>query len=351
MREQREARMGDIRAIAEALAEAGVRVVSANIEDDPDRLIAAAHVEAPTAVLSLVDELYGDPTLRGLVLAQLDILGVSYSGGDAINHALCMNRARNRPVLAAAGVPVPGFAVVHERGELPDTSHLRFPQIVTQAFDDLYDHEGTERPQADAEGVATRVRTIAEEYAMPLLVEEYLDGRRLHAVVIELPRASRAAAVVPAPIEILPVVEWYGYPNNEEAEAEPNDEQWFPYQPAELDEETLEQVRKLAKRAFVALGCRDFAVVDFHLGETGELCVLDVRPLPSLDDEHPFVGASIASDYGFSGLMTHIAELAHRRTVVLERAQTDPGLVAMVADANAQAESPTADDPPKQPAP
>jgi D-alanine-D-alanine ligase len=58
------------------------------------------------------------------------------------------------------------------------------------------------------------------------------------------------------------------------------------YCPGRLDRETALKVQNAAKKAHIALDCKDFSRVDIRLGEKDNIpYVLEVNPLPGLDPE------------------------------------------------------------------
>jgi D-alanine-D-alanine ligase len=54
--------------------------------------------------------------------------------------------------------------------------------------------------------------------------------------------------------------------------------------PAPLPESQAAQIRAMAEAAFAACGCRDYARVDFMLGENQELYLLEINTLPGMKE-------------------------------------------------------------------
>ena len=52
--------------------------------------------------------------------------------------------------------------------------------------------------------------------------------------------------------------------------------------PAKVDEPLLREIERVAKRAFVALGCRDYARVDLRIDAKGRVNFVECNPLPGL---------------------------------------------------------------------
>lgn len=271
--------------LEQALGAAGYDVVSANIDDDPDRVGDAVVVHRPSIVFHLFDQVYGDDTQHGALLSMLDLYGYVYTGCDAVTLATCQDRVRSRVLLAEAGVSVPGFVVIRDLNAIPDTDDLRYPLLVTQALDDVY-HEGHDSQVDSREELEARVRELAAGFELPFLVEEHLAGRHLHAVLV----GNRA-------LEVLPLVEATD----------------SGLTLAQLEADTAGTVRQLARRAFRVLGCRDVAQVDFVLGDDGAPRVIDVRPQIDYFGQAPFRVAAEASEHGLHGALALVLRTAHLR--------------------------------------
>lgn len=318
-----------VREVLDALRAHGYAAVDVNAEEDMDRIAAALVVERPGIVLSLVDELYGDTTHVAALAAYLELLGVPVVGADHLCLATCPDRVRTRLLLADAGVPVPGFRTVRDINAVPSLDGLRTPVIVTQAFDDVYEYEGDERPLFAWREVVDRVATLATEYELPFLVEEYLAERRVLALVLG-----------GGTLEVLPLIEAADEDDAPAGEDMPEEVDTAPWVLAQLDYDTADRIRELARRAFRALGCRDLARIDFHLDEDGRPHVVDVRALVDLGPQGPLYTAAESTERGFSGVVAEVVRLAWARAHAGADAPADADIPA---DAPADADVAPAD--------
>lgn len=311
----------DVSAVAEALGRGGFRVSVINMEDDVDRILSAIVVEKPALVFNMVREVYGDTTQNAQVAALLDLLGIPYTGSDPLTLTTTQNRARAHLVLTDAGVPLPRFGVVRDVNAIPDTAEFAYPLIVTQTYDDIYKDEGIESPIEDRNELVTRVIELNKEFDLPLLVEEYIAHRRVHATVL----GNRV-------LEILPLTEaqlWEAREDDEEAAGCARGGVRI----AQLSQELADRIRQLARRAFRALECRDLAQIDFHLDDEENPYVVDVRPIPDFDLGRPFQVAAECSEQGFDERVAQVAQITAKRAGV--RMPPPPG-----KEAAAQASEP-----------
>ncbi len=303
-------------AVAYALTNQDFTAASADIEDDIDRIIDSIVLERPAIIFNLVDHVYGDATQHASVASLLDLLGIVYTGSDPLALATCQDRVRTHLILDSAGVPVPGFVIVRDVNAIPATSSLRAPLIVTQAFDDCYDEEGAASPIESRQRLEEYLYELARDYDLPLLVEEYLGGRRLHAVVV----GNRV-------LDVLPLCE-----TRDDEDGEPE------LVLAQLDTDSADHVRSLAQRAFRATGCRDVAQVDFHL-RGRELVVTNVRPMLDFGPYAPLAVAASAREGGYGGVVRAIAREALGRSRPADEADGAVGAAAGASRAAAEGDA------------
>ena len=298
--------------LAAALIEAGFTVADANCEDDPDRIGHAVVVARPTFIFNLVDHFYGDNTQHPAVAGLLDLFGYQYTGSDPLCLSTCMDRARTRLILQDGGVPVPGFAVVRDVNTIPPTDDVEPPFIVSQALDDIYHLHSARAELTDRDQVETRTCELAAEFEMPLLIEEYVAGRRISAIAI----GNRV-------LDVLPLCETVRDGENSADQVVI----------AQLDVDAAGRVRELARQAFRVMGCRDLAKVDFVVTDAGYVLCTDVRPsVDVLSEAAAFHVAAENTELGYDGAVAAVARCTYDRVPLTERPQPPP--LAAPADQN-----------------
>ena len=303
--------------VARGLEESGYQVHAVDLMNDVQRARDALTVLRPHLVWNLVEQIRGDTTLQAALAGYLDLLEASGIGAPPSSLQTCQDRVRQHILLQQAGVPVPGFAIIRDLNAIPDCTGLSAPWIVTQAFDDVYLEEGRTHALTSQRALVDRSASLYPEYSLPYLVEEYLDGRRLHAVVV----GDRT-------LEVLPLVEpdTAGKPGS--------------YRLAQLERDVVDRVRDLAMRAFRVMECRDAAQIDLHLDASGLPRVVDVRPMPELGPGSPLWTAATYHDIGPTQVLAQVVEDAWSR-VRVER--PDPETPAAAPAASSEGLQPAAD--------
>jgi D-alanine-D-alanine ligase len=308
-------------ATIEALESRGHVVELVNIRDDIGALVGAIQRFEPDAVMNIVEHFGDDPAGEVHVAGLFELLGVPYTGARPRGLALCQRKAQTKAVLAAAGLPTARYLVVSGRPgdqRAPADHRLRYPLIVKPALGDASIGIELASVVHDHAALDARIAHVFDEYDMPALVEEYVDGREIHCAIVG------NAPAEPLPLfemefedriedgRVLPKIITYG------AKWDPRSRDFYTMDarcPArDLTPEVEARVRQVALRAWRTVELRDYARIDMRLDPaTGEPFVLDVNPNPDLADEGAFMTCAVASGRTFAGTLDEIVGFALER--------------------------------------
>lgn len=209
----------------------------------------------------------------------LEMLGVPYSGSDPLSLAVSLEKPLAKKLVALSGVATPRWQVVNDMSQWKeaDWSQFPLPAFVKPA------HEGSskgiritsrlENPQQLKEAVAR----LLEHYQQPVMVEEFISGEEVTVGVVgnSPPKIVGIMRVVPRK-----KTDCFIY----SLEVKRDWEALLTYEcPALLGQGVLQDITDSSLKAFEALGCRDFARMDFRISPDGTPYFLEVNPLPGLN--------------------------------------------------------------------
>jgi D-alanine-D-alanine ligase len=269
-----------IDAVANALARYGTVIRLEATDDFPQRL----RDERPDIVFNIAEGLRG-PNREAHVPAICEFYGVPYSGSDPFTLSLCLDKARTKEILRAHQVPTAEWLLVRSAGELAalDVGALRSPLFAKPV------HEGsskgiTERNFVpDAEQLAPVVLDLLERYQQPVLVERFLSGAEFTCGVLGNGAVLRVLPHVGMNFESLPdgALPIYGFEAKWLWDRADEPLEIFEC-PARVDDALRREIDDIVRRAFFALGCRDWARIDVRLDGEGRANVVEVNPLPGI---------------------------------------------------------------------
>ncbi|MDP8955968.1 MAG: D-alanine--D-alanine ligase [Actinomycetota bacterium] len=254
-------------------------------------------------VFPLLHGPYGeDGTIQGM----LELAGVPYVGAGVLASAVGMDKAVQKVLFRAVGLPVVGYEVVHEREWQDDreavearAAALGIPVFVKPAT--LGSSVGITKVKEVA-GLAPAIED-ALSYARKALVEQGMEGAR----EIECAVLGNDDPVASLPGEIVPGAEFYDY------RAKYLDEGTRLVVPAELDRAVVDEVQRMAVAAFRAIDAAGMARVDFFFREPNELLVNEINTIPGFTSVSMYPRMWEASGVSYGELLDRLVELALER--------------------------------------
>jgi D-alanine-D-alanine ligase len=266
-----------IDAVEAALRQAGDVI---RLEASPDFPLELRDTR-PDIVFNIAEGLHG-PNREAHVPAICEFYDVPYTASDPLTLSLALDKRRAKEVFLARGVATPAWSIHHA-----DAGESLAPGDGPWIVKPLYEGSSKGIPErafcTSPAAVQRRVREIADEYAQPALVEEFLPGREFTIGILGNGAAARALPIVEICFDALPAgaAPVYGY-----------EAKWLwdtPEQPlaifecpAPVEDGLRAAIERAALDAYHALGCRDWARVDVRLDAHGTPNVLEINPLPGI---------------------------------------------------------------------
>ena len=287
-----------LNAIRHAIVGLGYEVVNLEATSELPRTLLATHVDV---VFNLAEGASGR-SRESQVPALLELMGLPFSGSDAVCMALTLDKALAKQVVASLGVPTPKGFVMKERESLVPPGSLRFPAIVKPLAEGSSKGISPHSVVHDEEAMYRVARAAIEKYRAPALIEEYLPGREFTVGLLGYPEARVLPVLeiqfidpsVPTPV--------YSF----EAKQHDTGRMRFTV-PAELSDDQVRTLTELARTAFNGLGCRDMARIDFRMDAEGRFNFIECNPLPGLTPEwSDFVTMAGAAGIDYTNLIGSI---------------------------------------------
>ncbi|MEL7034428.1 MAG: D-alanine--D-alanine ligase [Cyanobacteria bacterium J06592_8] len=201
-----------------------------------------------------------------------DMLGLPVVGSPSNCTALATNKAQTRSIVAASGVRVAEAQQLRPG----DTVTLQPPFIIKPNSED--NSLGVTLVR-EAEQIEEALR-VGFELDETLLAEDYIPGRELRVAVVErngeLSVLPMIEYVFPENHPIRTVHDKYDLQADGTPKKQPGQPTAKPVCPATVTPELFEKLADAAKRAHIALGCRDYSLYDFRVhAETHEPYMLE----------------------------------------------------------------------------
>ncbi len=158
--------------------------IHASIYPADENLVESLKSDKPEMVFNLVDSIKGYEYLSSSIPGVCELLNIPYTGADILGLALTYNKFLVKKLLQQAKVPVPNFQLFYSAND-PLEINLRFPLI--SKLNEIHGAvEITKDSVSETEKhLRERLKYLIETYKQPVLVEEFIVGREVTAIVLE----------------------------------------------------------------------------------------------------------------------------------------------------------------------
>jgi D-alanine-D-alanine ligase len=219
------------------------------------------------------------------VPSTLEMLNIPYSGSDPQSLAICLDKPLTKRLVALAGVSTPTWRIINDKQELDDINrcHRLFPAIIKPAYEGSSKGIRLTSLVEDVKQAKEVIECLLDRYHQPAMVERVITGDEITVGII-----GNAPARVFGVMRILPRQgdDYFLYT----LDVKRNYLELVDYEcPAGIEEKVLQRIQTASLRAFEALGCRDFARLDFRISEAGVPYFLEINPLPGLGSHSDLV--------------------------------------------------------------
>ena len=279
---EREVSLRSGHSVAEALRSVGVPVAEVVVGRD-------GSFDLPPETQVAFIALHGQFGEDGQLQAILESRGIPHTGSSPAASANAFDKARAKPILAAAGVPTAPYQLL--RRGAPADRELPLPLVVKPTRQGS--SVGVSRVFREEDWAPALAAAFA--YDGTILAETFIPGRELTVPVI---------AGEPMPVvEIVAPGDNYDYATKYSEDPATAAKHLIP---APLDPDTTARAQSAAMAAYRALGITGMGRVDMRLRPDGELFVLELNNIPGLTPVSLVPDAARAVGWTFPDLCLRI---------------------------------------------
>ena len=241
--------------------------------------------------------LHGRGGEDGIIQGALEQIGLPYTGCDVMTSALTMDKMRTKMLWKGFGLPIAEMEIVTKE----NVTELNPGKIVERLGLPLMVKPSREGSSVGLTKVnAVEELTAAVETALEcddtVLIEEWLSGVEMTVPVLD-------NQVLPA-VQIIPDGEFYDY----HAKYISDNTQYIC--PAPLSKAREEELHRLVKAAYDAVGCRSWSRIDVMTDSKGEFRLVEVNTTPGMTNHSLFPKSAATVGYTFEQLVEKILELS-----------------------------------------
>ncbi len=260
-------------------------------------------------IFNLCESIRNKTYLEPYIISAFEHLGFRYTGSDRRTLSNCLNKARTKEILQAHGLPTAAFQIFTPYAM---RRHLEFPLFVKPLSEDASIGITNSSVVQDERALRRQVRYVWETYHEPALVEEFIEGREFNVTILgdDSPRVLPLSEInfrhIPDPLARIVSFRAKWVPSSPEYISTP------PACPARVSETIKCRIEEVARRAYQAMGLRDYGRVDIRV-KNGVPYVLEVNPNADLSPDAGIARAARVAGMDYADLADEVIRLAARR--------------------------------------
>ncbi len=236
-----------------------------------------------------------DGTLQGL----LELSGIPIAGCGTLASALGMDKDRAHRLVSLEGVRVPKHLVAE-----PDTPARRMEDFAEEIGYPLYVKPVKAGSSYGVTKVACREHlaaavSLAFQYDSQVLIEENIPGFEVGCAVL-----GNREPITGEVDEIELSGGFFDFTEKYTLKTSAI------HVPARIDPAKAAEIKDIAKRIYLALGCRGFARVDMFLTPDGQVVFNEANTIPGFTEHSRYPGMMKAAGHSFRQVLSRILELA-----------------------------------------
>lgn len=215
---------------------------------------------------------------EGWIPSLLEMNNIPYSGSDAYALGLTLNKLHTKIIAEYLNIPTPPYLKVDSVDDtLNVVNTLQGPWILKPIL------EGSSSGVMLAysfDELKAGIENLQSKYHQSLLCETYIKGREYNVSLLYDGDKTKIIGTVEIirkdlrPIEVFNVIDKFTGTCKKV--------------PAVLEESVLHKMEGDTKKLHQYIGCYDYNRADFRVDSAGQHYLLELNPLPNLDDESAF---------------------------------------------------------------
>ena len=215
------------------------------------------------------------------VPAILEMMNIPYSGSDPLTLALTLDKPLAKHIVRSAGVATPLWVTMESIGDIKSlgAKDIPLPAFIKPAFEGSSKGIRLTSRVDTASRARAAAKALMERYGQPVIIEKYIEGEEITVGI-----TGNSPPSIVGIMRVVPTKKFKTFVYSLEVKRD-----WrklVDYEcPAGLKRSTMKRIGESSIKAYQALGCRDFARVDYRVAPDGTPYFLEVNPLPGLNPD------------------------------------------------------------------
>lgn len=299
----------------DAIKALGHRVSLVRVDEGVGPFVKALEALRPDVVFNLCEGYRESSAGEYCIAGLLELLGIPYTGSGPMALGIALDKPLSKELFIARRISTPRFAVYRQ---MPASLQpLKFPVILKLAAEDASLGITPDNVVFDEASSFRRLRQLLDEYHAPVLAEEFIDGREFTVALFD----GEPLLVEEIEIHVEPRI--VGFRAKWEAGSAEYQGTTPAFAPV-ISSQQRDEMMRLARRVWDAIGIRDYARVDFRMDAGGRIHVLEANPNPDISAGSGYRRSLEVANISYPDFIARLLDNALRRASVMPQKHTQP---------------------------
>ncbi len=244
------------------------------------------------------------------VAEELEKIDFPFSGSSSFSLALTTDKAKVKELFQKKGISTPKF--VSFLGNYDFLTSLKFPLIVKPSGEDSSVGINQDSVVFSERDLRKKIEKIKNDFAEPLLIEEYIVGREFAVTVFGNGRSAKVLPIYEVKFGLNDKIKIYDYQTKWDQQSQTYIDMDFVC-PTDTSLDLQKNIEELAISAFQITKCSDYARIDFRIAEDGTPYILEVNANPGLGPNAEVSISAKAQGISYSRFMEMITIITLKR--------------------------------------
>ncbi len=237
-----------------------------------DKTFLAKIIASKPDVVFNIAEGWGGRDRESFVPVVCTMLGIPYSGSDAVALGITMDKALTKQMILQAGIRSTPFTLYSSPPDTPPS--FGFTAFIKPNCDGSSRGIISSSHVNDFASLIRQTEYLLSHYSGPVIAEPYLDGSDYCVALIgnNPPHTLPTCEVLLGHVDDIPFFSW---------EYKQCDTDRLDMSPA-IDRNVITEMEEMSHIAWNVLGLRDYARIDFRTDDSGVPHMLEINALPGL---------------------------------------------------------------------
>ncbi|MBI3037441.1 ATP-grasp domain-containing protein [bacterium] len=268
--------------VKDALEKRGHDCFVINVGSSPGNVIEEIRRYLPDVVFNLCETVGQNSSLEPAIPFLLRWMNIPFTGNSPEALSVSLNKVFTKRLLRDFDIKTPNFLSLTDDKDL--ASWESWPAILKPSFEDASIGIDNGSVVKNAAAAVKRFSLLKKKFGLPVLIEEYIDGREINVAVLETERDLHVgineidfSSVKPGKPRIITYnAKWVK--NTKDFRSTPIKA------PANLEPSLDWKIRLLARQIFNSFCLSGYARIDFRVDKLGVPWVLEINPNPDISE-------------------------------------------------------------------